>query len=280
MKRDIFKMGLGLGAVLGILLGLMPPALRAQGEELLFLPDQPAFERLIGDPREPQNALISNLTYPQFEGAIGPTLELLQWRPKDESRWGWGILGASFIELDSLGHFVYPERVSDWYLGMYFSESSGDISNRFEFTHVSSHLGDELFDEVLRIIYSREFFDWTTSWKPSENFRLYAGVGCYSHMAPSGRPLFLQLGGEYYSSYFPFLLGTVGRGYVTYDLKGLQDAGGVINEQIECGFEWKWKKGNPQAIRFALLYYNGNSGYGQFYLQNDNHWGLGAFFDP
>ena len=161
-----------------VFLWSLPLFVFGEGDELRFLPPEPVFHRLIGDPREPQNALIANLTYPQFEGAIGPVLEFLQWRPMDGSRWGWGIQGASFIELDSLGNFVYPERASDWYLGMYFSEASGDFSHRFEYTHISSHLGDELFYEVPRIIYSREFFRWTTSFQASESLRIYAGLGC------------------------------------------------------------------------------------------------------
>lgn len=249
-------------------------------DQLLFLPTQPVFNQIIGDPREPQNYLIANLSYPRFEGAIGPTLEFLQWRPSDGSRWGWGIMGASFIELDSLGNFVYPERVSDWYLGMYFSESSGDFSHRFEYMHVSSHLGDELFNFIPRIIYTRESFRWTTSWKPSESFRLYAGVGYYPHIAPAEPPLFAHAGLEFYSDYFGFLLGSVGRAYFTYDVKAKEEEGGVVNQNFQWGIQWKWKKETHQALRVALSYYNGNSEYGQFYESNDNHWGIGIYFDP
>lgn len=261
-------------------LWFLPLSALAGEEQLLFLPVEPVFNQLIGDPREPQDALIANLSYPRFEGAIGPTLEFLQWRPADDSRWGWGIEGASFIELDSLGHFVYPERVSDWYLGMYFSESSGDFSHRFEYLHVSSHLGDELFDSVQRIIYTRESFRWTSSFQPSDTLRLYAGVGYYPHIAPVEKPFFMHGGAELYSPYFDFLFGTVGRGCFTYDLKVKDEAGGVVNQNFEWGIQWKWKKESHEAIRLALSYYNGNSEYGQFYQSNDNHWGAGIYFDP
>jgi hypothetical protein len=252
----------------------------AEGDELRFLPPEPVFGKLIGDPREPQNALIADLSYPRFEGAIGPVLELLQWRPVDGSRWGWGIQGASFIELDSLGNFVYPERVSDWYLGMYFSESSGFFSNRLDYTHVSSHLGDELFDEVPRIIYTRESFRWISSYEPGENFRLYAGAGYSPHIAPQEKAFFLHGGMELYTNYLDFIFGTVGRGYFTYDIKLKQEAGGVVNQNFQWGFQWKWKKETSQALRMALSYYNGNSEYGQFYQSQDNHWGVGIYFDP
>jgi len=256
------------------------PCFACFGDELRFLPPQPVFDRLIGDPREPQTALMANLSFPRFEGSVGPQLEFLQWRPLDGSRWGWGIQGASFIELDSLGHFVYPERVSDWYLGMYFSESSGSFSHRFEYTHVSSHLGDELFDELQRFIYTRESFRWTTSFKPSDSFRLYAGLGYYPHIAPQEKPFFMHGGLELYTGNFGFLLGTVGRGYFTYDLKIKDEAGGVVNQNFQWGFQWKAQKENSQSIRIALSYYNGNSEYGQFYQNEDHHWGAGIYFDP
>jgi hypothetical protein len=265
----------------GFVLALgLPFRLWAGEDQLLFLPPEPVFDKLIGDPREPQEALIANLSYPRYEAAIGPVVEFLQWRPSDGSRWGWGIMGASFIELDSLGHFIYPERVSDWYLGMYFSEASGDFAHRLEYTHVSSHLGDELFDSIPRIIYTRESFRWTTSWQPSEPFRLYLGAGYYPHIDPSEPPLFAHGGLELYSDYFGFLLGTVGRGYFTYDIKAKQEAGGVVNQNFQWGFQWKWKKETSQAVRVALSYFNGNSEYGQFYQSNDNHWGAGIYFDP
>ncbi len=253
---------------------------RAEEDQLLFLPARPVFDRLIGDPREPQNGIIANLSYPRFEGDLGPTLEFLQWSPRDGSRWGWGLWGASFIELDSLGHFVYPERASDWYLGVYFSEKSGNFSNRLDYTHVSSHLGDELFFSVHRFIYTRESFRWITAYSPSEDLRLYAGAGYSPHVAPWEKPFFLHAGAELYTGYCQFLLGTVGRGYLTYDLKVKDEAGGTANQNFEVGFQWKGKKENAAAIRVALSYFNGNSEYGQFYLFGDNHWGAGIYFDP
>lgn len=254
--------------------------LKAEEDRLLFLPSHPAFDRLIGDPREPQNAILANLTYPRFEGSVGPTLEFLQWVPKDGSRWGWGIWGASFIELDSLGHFTYPERASDWYLGMYFSETSGVLSNRLDYTHVSSHLGDELFLAIPRFIYTRESFRWITSFTPSEQVRLYGGAGYSPHVAPMEKPFFFHLGAELYTGYFDFLLGTTGRGYFTYDLKVKDEAGSVTNQDFQWGFQWKGKRESEGGVRLALTYYNGNSEYGQFYEVRDNHWGLGVFFDP
>jgi hypothetical protein len=257
----------------------------AQENGLLFLPPDNVFRNLIGDPREPQNSLIAQVDKSRFEGSIGKFIELLQWNPGDNSRWGWGIEGDSFIELDSLGGGVFPERVSDWYLGTYFSEQTGALSHRLEYLHVSSHLGDELFLEDNRIIYTRESFRYTLSYYPtlpfSDQLRIYGGLGYYPHIAPTDNPYFAHMGVELYMSPFlPFLFATVAREYFTYDLKVKGEAGGVANQQFELGFQWKGKTESSLAVRMALMYFNGNSEYGQFYLTPDNHWSLGIFFDP
>jgi hypothetical protein len=170
--------------------------------------------------------------------------------------------------------------LSDWYMGMYFSESSGAFSHRLEYMHVSSHLGDELFNTVQRFIYTRESFRFTTSFKPWENLRLYAGIGYWGHIDPSEKPFFLHCGAEVYTVPGPFLLGTIAQGYFTYDLKIKDEASGVVNHAFQLGLKWKWQKETHQAVRLAVLYENGNSEYGQFYHQQDNHWGLGIYFDP
>lgn len=254
----------------------------AEENGLLFLPADNVFNGLIGDPREPQNGLVARLDQNRFEGSIGKFIELLQWVPGDASHWGWGIEGASFLILDSLGNNVYPLRDSDWYLGTYFSEKTGDLSHRLEYLHVSSHLGDELFLDETRIIYTRESFRYTLSYYPmADRLRLYGGMGYYPHMDPDDNRLFAHLGAEvYFTPCQPFLFGTAARGYFTYDLKVKGEAGGVANQQFELGLQWKGKPDSTSAARMALIYYNGNSEYGQFYLAQDNHWSLGIFFDP
>jgi hypothetical protein len=247
-----------------------------------FLPAEPLFNPLIGDLREPHDNLSAQTNQSRFEGAVGQGIELLQWSPDEAARWGWGLEGASYIELDSIGNSMFPERVSDWQFGTYFSMKSDDLSFRLQYLHVSSHLGDELFYTIPRIIYSRESLRLTCSYDFSGSFRLYGGLGYWTHLSlnPDDPRIFGHAGLELYTSFFPFIVGTSGRGYFSYDLQVLGEAGGVIDQTFQVGLQWKWKKDSHQSIRMALLYYSGNSQYGQFYEMNDSHWGLGIFFDP
>lgn len=294
-SKTTFTRIFGPFLILGMV--LFPTALHAEEGKLVFLPNDLVFRPMIGDPREPKDSIVISSGQNPYEGSIGSFIEFLQWRPGDSSKWSWGILGAGYIALGSVhdvntypkrvvpdnGLLVFntfPERVSDWYLGTYFAGSLGDLSARFEYTHVSSHLGDELFDYVQRIIYTRESFRLTTSFQPSNEFRLYAGAGYYPHIAPQEPPFFMHGGAELYTPYFGFLAHTAARGYMTYDLKIKDEAGGVINHAFQWGLEWREREESGHSLRFALLYYNGNSEYGQFYQQKDDHWGFGFYFDP
>ena len=259
-----------------------------------FLPAEPLFNPLIGDLREPQDAIIAPLNEANYDGAIGQAIEFIQWQSNETTKWAWGLEGDFFLQLGSLGNATFPLNVSDWYLGTYFSEKSGNLSNRLEFEHVSSHLGDYLFARYQydqtgnlvpvypRIIYSRESLRYTASYDFSNNFRLYGGPCFWTHLSPdSDDPrLFFHAGFEVYTDYFRLFLGTHGRGYFTYDIKVLGEAGGVVDQNFEVGLQWRWKRDSHQSIRLAAFYYTGNSLYGQFYSNADNYLGLGIFFDP
>lgn len=273
-----------------------PGGLWAQQDQWVFLPDDLVYQPMIGDPREPHYSITLRSGENPYEGAIGSFIEFLQWKPGDQSRWSWGILGAADIGLgtadssqyparqEQIGDIIYydsfPEHVSDWYLGTYFAESLGDFSNRFEYTHVSSHLGDELFGYVTPIIYTQESLRFTSSFQPAENVRFYAGVGYYTHVAPADNRFFLHAGTELYLPYWKFIGGTALRGYFTYDLKVKDEGWSTVNQAFQLGLQWKVKAENLSDLRIALVGYLGNSQYGQFYLQQDNYWGVGFYFDP
>jgi hypothetical protein len=289
-KRSFLRLGV-------LVLALAPfPGLFAQEEKLVFLPDDLVYQPLIGDPREPHYSITLRSGGNPYEGAIGSFIELLQWRPRDESRWSWGILGAGYIGLgtadssqyparqervgDILYYDSFPEHVSDWYLGTYFAESLGAFSNRLEYTHVSSHLGDELFGYVDPFIYTQESLRLTSSFRPDPGVRLYAGAGYFTHVAPADNRLFFHGGAELYLPYWRFIGGTAVRGYFTYDLKVGGEDWTTVDQSFQLGFQWKGKAENSRALRAALVGYLGDSQYGQFYLQQDNYWGVGFYFDP
>lgn len=246
-------------------------------EEWVFLPPAPLFKTLIGGPREPYTGITAYGNQTRFEGEVGATFEFLRYTPGDQTQWGWGAFGDGFILLDENGA-TFPMRGGDWYAGMFLSEASGPFSHRLEFEHQSSHLGDSLQGIQDPIFFSRENFNLTSSFQPSDELRFYAGIGDWENIYPRGdNPFFCSAGTEIYSPTMDSA-GTF-RAYLTADFQWKGETQS-LNKNFELGFQWKSKKGESRDMRLALLYYNGNSEFGQFYQDPDEHWAIGLYFDP
>ncbi len=246
-------------------------------EEWVFLPPSPLFKTLIGAPRDPYTGITAYLNQTRYEGAVGDTFEFLRYSPADQTQWGWGVFGQGYILLGENGP-VFPMLAGDWYAGMYLSEASGPFSHRLEFEHQSAHLGDSLQGVQTPIFFSRENFNLTSSFQPSDQFRLYAGIGDWENMYPRGSPFFCSAGTEAYSPASD-IGGTYLRGYFTADFQWKGETQS-LNKNLELGIQWKSSKGESRDLRLALVYYNGDSDFGQFYRDPDEHWAVGIYFDP
>src|SRR6185503_11966843 len=79
----IFNEGRGiLRKFLILFILVMSSATRSVVAETLdFLPAEPIFSPLIGDMRETHDSIIAQTTQSRYEGALGHTIELLQWHP-------------------------------------------------------------------------------------------------------------------------------------------------------------------------------------------------------
>ncbi len=256
---------------------VFPSPSRAQQDQWIFLPPTPLFQDFMGDPREAYTGITAYGNQSRFEGAVGQTFEFLRYRPPDKTQWGWGVFGQGFILLDENGA-TFPMRAADWYAGMYVSESHSGLSHRLEFEHQSAHLGDSLQGLEEPFFFSRENFNYTFSFKPDDPLGIYTGLGAWYNMYPRGKALFASLGLEVYSPAAD-VGGTCLRGYATGDLKWLQETE-VADQDYQLGIQWRFKKEESRDVRLALLYYNGNSEFGQFYQDHDEHWGFGLYFDP
>jgi hypothetical protein len=256
----------------------------SQESSVTFLPAGHVFAPLLADPREPNTSLAISPDLTQYDGALGGTLDLLRWANSDGSRWAWGALGSGYLSILRYSYTQQPfnfrlEDIDLWW-GTYVGESSGPFSNRLEYLHGTSHLGDYYFFSGLQpISYTRDGLQLTDSFQPSPSFRLYGALGYWLYADPSAPSLFAQLGTEVYTHYSHFD-GNLFRGFFAYDLKIGNEVNGVLDQNFELGVQLKGSKEDSPGIRLAVLYYNGNNLYGQFYGQSDNHWSFGFFVDP
>jgi hypothetical protein len=265
--------------ILGLILILFLPLLvHGDEEKWIFLPSAPLFQPVIGDPNDTTTSVIAYTNESRFEGAFGATAEIIRYLPVDQTQWAAGIFGCGHILFDEVGG-NYPMQVGNWFVGGYLSESCGLFSNRFEYEHESSHLGDSLQGIVPPIIYNGENINFTDAFQPCEYLRLTGQMGLWVSGLPENKDFFESLEGEIYTPGF-VLGGTYTRGYATADFEWKDELAGVFNKSFQLGVQWKFKKEESRDLRVALTYYEGNSEYGQFYMSHDEHVGIGVYFDP
>lgn len=257
-----------VGSILFLSLAL--PVL-AQAAEWAYLPVQPLFQPLVADPRESRGAILCSAKGNRLDAVIGKTLPLLR-RQGDEGAVEWGIHAAAFPYLKQKD-LKFPMQENDWWFGTYLS-GGRQVRWRLDYTHVSSHLGDALFQEVQPIVYSREFVRFLASLRGPFT-RLYVGPGWLVHTLPQVKTFFLQAGAEWTSR----PLTGAGRLYAAWDVKVKREAGGVTNHTLQGG----WQFGDAErgrTMRLGLQYFKGHSENGQFYLAKEDRLSFGVFFDP
>lgn len=267
-----------LTAFLGFLI-LLPGFSPARGESnsWSFLPVTPLFAPLMADPREPQIGIIGYTSQSRYEGEVGSFVEFFRYRSTDGTQCGWGIFGSGYILLDENGA-TFPMEGGDWYAGMYLSGKTGNFSGRFEFEHQSSHLGDSLQNIQNPFFFSRENLNLAISYEETGFFRLYAKAGYWENMYPAGAPFFSSVGGELYSPSFGSERTDL-RAYTSLDLTYKAETPNTVNKTWQLGLKAGLEPQGGRALRMALIYYDGNSEYGQFFQLPDNHWAIGVFFD-
>jgi hypothetical protein len=261
-----------------------PVSLWAGSADWSFLPASTVFKPLIGEPREPITSLVFYLNQLNYEGNVGGTLEMVRYSPPDDTQYGWGLFALGDILLGQDGA-TFPMLDGDFYIGTYFSGSFGNFSVRIEALHESTHLGDSLQGVQLplfynqQVTYTNENGNFSLSFQPSESLRFYAGAGIWRLPLIEGfsNPVFTSFGTEIYSPYWSIDSSSM-RGYLTGCLQWKGDTY-VWNTEVQLGLQWKASRTSDRALRIAILYYNGNSQFGQFYNVPDNHLALATFFD-
>jgi len=239
--------------------------------EWTYVPDQPYFRPLVADPRETRCFLSMSMQGNRLDGAIGKVLPLIRRQDADRTL-EWGLHATAFPYLKQ-SDLKFPMQENDWWFGTYVSGGKR-IPWRFDYTHVSSHLGDALFSQMKPIVYSREFMRLLGSTRTGP-FRFYVGPGVLVHTLPKVKTLFLQTGLEWTSR----KIGRDGHLYAAWDFKAKHEADGVANHALQAG--WQWGDGEKgRTVRFGVTYFHGNSENGQFYLAREDKWSGGVFFDP
>ncbi|MGH7740188.1 MAG: DUF1207 domain-containing protein [bacterium] len=245
-----------------------------------FFSQNQVFSPLIGDPEMP---VIGLTTYSRgaYEVSLGLSKDLLAFRSNDSMLWAWGAFaGAKFLEQGDWFSFSGSQQAVDWQAGTYLSEITGRFSHKLQWTHTISYLGDGLQDGRSPITYTRDRVSLTSSFDPWDGIRFYGGLGLKLWWDD------LRLGGSQSSLMFGLELhhplaqtkNISLEGYATYQWEYKDDGPGFIDQEAQIGIRWKNMTTSPN-VRLALLYYNGHSLFGQFWMEKDEHLALGLYLD-
>jgi len=235
------------------------------------LPDRPLFQPLVADPRETRGALTMDTKGNRLDAAIGKTLPLFRHEGKRGS-FEWGLHAAAFPYLKRSG-MKFPMQENDWWFGTYVS-GGRRVHWRLDYTHVSTHLGDALFQDLSPIVYSRESIRLIAA-AHRGSLRAYVGPGVLVHSIPRERAFFFQTGLEWTSR----AIGRDGHLYAAWDMKHKREGEGTFNHALQGG----WQFGDAakgRSVRFGVVYFHGRSENGQFYLAKEDRLSFGVFFDP
>ena len=236
-----------------------------------FLPATPIFKPTIGDPREYLTGITGYLDQVQYVGQLGEYFEFVRYSPEEATQFGWGLFASGLILLGEDGA-TFPMLDGDFYIGTYFSGSFGDFSIRLEALHESTHLGDSfqtIQNGTLQSFQTPLFYNPTVTYT-RENANVTFSF------QPTDDPIFASFGTEVYSPFWS-IDNSAMRGYLTGSLQWKGDQN-VLETEVQLGLQWKTSKSSNRAIRMAILYYTGDSQFGQFYNVPDSHWGLATFF--
>lgn len=247
-----------------------------------ILPAGVIYDSPIADPKWPKFSAgyqqHSKNTYGKniFNLSFGENLALVRYKTD-----GWAYelgLQAGLFGLMDVGSS--PTRLinSDYFVG-------GGISmvyyrkwqNLFQFSHLSSHLGDEFLisrpDYVnKRVNLSYEAFKWFTAYK-FNSLRPYIGLGYLVHRDPSTLKPFTLEGGMDYISPTSFLFDT------TRFVCGIHTHFWSQNNfkpslNIRNGLQLEDPVWRGRSLQFLIEYSQGQSRHGQFYAKKEHYIGF------
>lgn len=184
--------------------------------------------------------------------------------------------GAAIPRLDA-GHKQDLES-ADYVFGFPLTFGDEQCQWKCGYTHLSSHLGDELAIRVPstlahRVNYVRDSFVLGTSRYPLPGCRLYAEGGWAFHTSGGAKPLEFQLGTEISepgptSCWIPFVA-------LNGRMRQEHDFGGDMTLQIG----WLQRGILAQTLRLGAQYYNGKSSQFEFFKRYEQQLGLGIWYD-
>ncbi|SCA63243.1 Uncharacterized protein SCG7109_AK_00210 [Chlamydiales bacterium SCGC AG-110-M15] len=208
------------------------------------------------------------------------------WTEGSELQLGIGAGAWSVFDLNPSDDGDIVELINtDYYIGMPFTYTLGNIAYRFRLYHVSTHIGDEYIianPTFERLNPSHEAADFFASWHPDDSLRLYGGLGRFLSTDSSFRqhPFYIEYGAEWrmFGRKLPYFK-LLEQPFFAFHVRHMEDLHWQYDGTFRLGSEWSpIKRPNSYKMRVYLEYHDGFSVEGQFSKQKSKYMGLGISF--
>ena len=246
------------------------------------MPSGTIYNAPIADPKWPrfsvgyQNHYKKNYARSIYSLSFGENLALFRHKNNSEI-YELGIQAGLFGAMDISSN---PTRLinSDYFVGLGLSiVKSKKWQNMIQFSHLSSHLGDELIvsDPHLtkkRINLSYETLKWLTAYK-FNSLRPYFGVGYIVHKDPSSLKPFSFEGGVDYLSEDKFIFRTT-RAVAGAHIHSWEENKFRPSLNLRAGLQLENPVWQGRFLQGLIDYSYGKSRHGQFYKQKEHYIGV------
>lgn len=248
-------------------------------------PRDDIFRPLVADPKEPQIFVTLaqvDTVRDQFAAAlvgVGGTFGLMRW-PGESVTEGWQLdwfVGVfSQFNLDESSQDLIN---TDYVVGLPLTYRRGDFSTRLRLLHQSSHLGDEFIlgrTAPERINLSVEAVDATLAYDWG-GWRGYGGGGYLIRRDPDDlKEQWLRAGFDYVGSTRRLLNGRLIGGV---DMQWFEETDWDAGISLKVGLAYGGASPDRRGIRVMLEAYDGFVPFGQFFGDDIEYYGIGAYFD-
>ncbi len=241
------------------------------------------FKPLVANTFEPRMGLLWHANNNRLRLDIGNSVDLIQYNFDDPKK--HLSIGTDFFTYTLLRgekNFHFPVDAVDYLFGFNtnFVDTlkTGILSSRLRLSHISAHFADGHFDGTSGTwkdglnprVYSREFFDLTIGYVPTNSFRGYIGAIYLWHIDPTSLTTF----NGYFGLEYHHQISTRFNGYAAYQFTATG-----LRPRHELQFGTKIGDWNDRGTQLFFIYHSGNSIHGEYYDRKDEYSGFGFNVD-
>ncbi|MGH9375219.1 MAG: DUF1207 domain-containing protein [Terriglobia bacterium] len=233
-------------------------------------------DELFVPPMADQSEPADRIRYGGSEIDFGLALPLTVYTSEgQDSGWQIGFLGGIVAGFGSERTTLYLKS-ADFHAGIPISFRKGKWSARFQFYHVSSHLGGDYqnLSGFQDFHYSREEIQGLVAYDLPHHVRIYGGPRVLVRTYPSVGRWTFQAGTEWFP---PSLSGHYWKLYLADDFQTRQEVKWQTNISIEPGIQWTTRKGEP-ITRLEAWFYSGQEPFGELYTRRERVLGAQVIF--